>query len=163
MDAQSLNTLNTVLARQVEAAQALEQLIARERSLLTGEDAAAVEAVASEKAALLNRIEALETDRRQVLAMAGLGLNGPAMERLIRGQSPLPAPARAETGRLWSALVAAMERCRDGNDVNGAIVGLRQRQVRQLLNILRTGREDELTYGPSGRAGSGSARGLARA
>jgi len=48
MDAQSLNALNTVLKRQVEAAVALDQLLARERSLLTGEDAAAVEAIASE-------------------------------------------------------------------------------------------------------------------
>ena len=163
MDAQSLNALNAVLKRQVEAAVALDQLLARERSLLTGEDAAAVEAVASEKATLLNRIEALETDRRQVLAIAGLGVNGTAMERLARSHSPLLGPALIETGRLWTALVAAMERCREGNDVNGAIVGLRQRQVRQLLNMLRTGREDELTYSPTGRQGSGSARGLARA
>ena len=56
-----------------------------------------------------------------------------------------------------------MERCREANEVNGAIVGLKQRQIRQLLNVLRTGREDDLTYGRGGRTQSGTARGLARA
>lgn len=163
MDAQSLNALNVVLDRQLAAATKLEALLARERGLLTGGDAAAVEAVAAEKAALLNEIETLETDRRRVLAIAGVGANAASMERLLGGRLAVAASVVQETARLWRGLVAAMERCRDGNDVNGAIVGLKQRQVRQLLNMLRTGREDDLTYGPAGRSGSGSARGLARA
>ena len=164
MDAQSLKQLIAVLDQQTLAAQALTELLARERSLLTGTDAAAVEAAAAEKATLLNRIEALETDRRRVLAIAGRGAGAAEMERLCRG---LPgAPPAAVLGQVsdrWHRLVELMEQCREANEVNGAIVGLKQRQIRQLLNILRTGREDELTYGPGGLARSSAARGLARA
>lgn len=162
MDAQSLNALNAVLTRQVAAVMTLEALLTRERALLTGSDAAAVEAIAAEKAALLNQIEALETDRRRVLAIAGVAATATAMEQLVRSSPPVAASVLAETGRLWTTLVSTMERCRDGNDVNGAIVGIKQRQVRQLLNMLRTGREDDLTYGPRGRQSGQSARGLAR-
>lgn len=164
MDAQSLKQLIGVLDQQMLAAQALNELLARERTLLTGQDAAAVEAVAAEKSTLLNRIESLETDRRQVLAIAGRGASGSEMQRLCRAADG--SVARGPLGQVaerWQRLMAVMEQCRDANEVNGAIVGLKQRQIRQLLNILRTGREDDLTYGRAGRAPSSAARGLARA
>lgn len=165
MDAQSLKQLVGVLDQQMLAAQALTLLLSRERTLLTGEDAAAVEAAAAEKATLLNRIESLETDRRRVLAIAGHGATAAEMNRISRAPAG-GAPASAlqlQVGERWQRLIDLMQQCREANEVNGAIVGLKQRQIRQLLNILRTGREDDLTYGRGGRTQSGTARGLARA
>ena len=165
MDAQSLKQLIAVLDQQMLAAQALTEMLSRERALLTGVDAAAVEAAAAEKATLLNRIESLETDRRRVLAIAGRGASGTEMDRICRASAAgaPPSTLQQQVGERWHQLIGVMERCREANEVNGAIVGLKQRQIRQLLNVLRTGREDDLTYGRGGRTQSGTARGLARA
>lgn len=165
MDAPSLKELLSVLGQQLAAAQALAELLSRERGLLTGTDPQAVQAVAAEKTGLLNRIESLESDRRRVLAIAGRGASGADMAKLCRGPvSPLTPPQLlTQISDCWRTLMAVMDQCREANEVNGAIVGLKQRQVQQLLNVLRTGREDDLTYGPGGRGRQGAARGLARA
>ena len=93
MDAQSLKQLIAVLDQQMLAAQALTDLLSRERALLTGTDPAATEAAAAEKATLLNRIESLETDRRRVLAIAGRGATGAEMLKVTRGPQGAAPPS----------------------------------------------------------------------
>jgi flagellar biosynthesis/type III secretory pathway chaperone len=63
----------------------------------------------------------------------------------------------------WRRLVAIIERCRDDNQRNGMIVSLQSRRVTQTLNVLRTGRPDELTYGRRPMPGlAAAARALGR-
>ncbi len=164
MDVQSLRPLATTLDQQVQASLALNELLGREKALLTGTDAGAVEDIAAEKAALLARLEGLESERRQTLTRLGLGADASDIDRLVSGShDALTKPTLTHIQGQWKTLLATMESCRQANEVNGEIVGIKQRQIRQLLNMLRTGRPDDLTYGPSGRTSSSLARGLARA
>jgi flagellar biosynthesis/type III secretory pathway chaperone len=54
-----------------------------------------------------------------------------------------------------------MAQCRKSNDINGYIVNVRQRQVRQLIDIVRGGEIG--TYGPQGKTFAKALRALARA
>lgn len=64
----------------------------------------------------------------------------------------------------WQQLLELTGRCRNANQANGLIVGIRQAQIRQLLGVLR-GTGGAQTYGRTGERSStaGNARAIARA
>jgi flagellar biosynthesis/type III secretory pathway chaperone len=71
------------------------------------------------------------------------------------------APRAGPVAARWRRLLEVVARLRDANERNGMIVSLRSHRVRATLNVLRTGRPDELTYGPD-RHGAARRRALGR-
>ena len=135
--------LEDVLDREIEAARQLAATLAAEQAALTGDSPQAVEQKAAEKLQLLNSIEKLEVERRELCPTpSGPGLAAAVAER-------------------WRALMEVVAGCQTANQVNGHIIHVRQHQVRQLIDIVRGG--PAITYSPQGRTLAKALRALARA
>ncbi|MCZ8129722.1 MAG: flagellar protein FlgN [Steroidobacteraceae bacterium] len=168
MNPAALNDLASVLERQAASARRLLAALDAERTALAGEGSApeALEAATADKQRCLADFEQLEQARVRVLSGAGFGPARDDMAAFLRAaedpnyshESPRPGPVATR----WRQLLELVVRLRDANERNGMIVGIRSRQVRQLLNVLRTGRPDELTYGPVGAGRAIQSRELGR-
>ncbi|HEY4443873.1 MAG TPA: flagellar protein FlgN [Steroidobacteraceae bacterium] len=134
--------LEEVLDREIDAARSLAATLAAERTALTGDSPLAVEQKSAEKIQILETIEKLEAERRDLWSTPGLGLAATVAER-------------------WRALMELMAGCRTANDVNGHIIHVRQHQVQQLIDIVRGG--PAITYDPQGKTLAKALRALARA
>jgi flagellar biosynthesis/type III secretory pathway chaperone len=139
----SRSRLEELLDLEVEAAHALESLLAEERTALTGGSPQSVEGLAARKIELLGTIETLEGERRKLAAaVEGTGVLSSISER-------------------WHKLLEVAKGCRSANEVNGYIINIRQSQIRQLLGVVRGA--TPLTYGPQGKALAKAQRALAKA
>ena len=168
MDASEVASLGTLLDREAAAGNALLAGLESERAALSGFDVAALEAATRDKERLAAEFDRLDTERREYLARFGYGPSRADMNNLIRAvEDPRYSEAAHRAGPLamrWRRIVALVERCRDDNQRNGLIVGLQSRRATQTLNVLRTGRPDELTYGRGQMPGlaAAAARALGR-
>ena len=145
MNHDARHRLEVLLSREMTAAQSLAQILAAERSALTGDSSEVVKEMAAEKIGLLNSIEEMEAERRILWGICG-------------GDGAAFGPIVAER---WRALMALLAGCRKANDVNGHIIRIRQNQIRQLFDIVRGGAPT--TYGPQGKTLTSTPRALARA
>jgi len=137
--------LEELLGREITAAQSLAELLAAERAALTGDSSEVVKEKAAEKILLLNRIEEMEAERRNLWGASGA--DGAAFGQIV--------------AERWRALMALLAGCRKANDVNGHIIRIRQNQIRQLFDVVRGGAPT--TYGPQGKTLTSTPRALARA
>jgi flagellar biosynthesis/type III secretory pathway chaperone len=135
--------LEDLLDREIELARVLAGTLAAEKTALTGDSPAAVEANAAEKIRVLEAIEKLDQERRALCASpTGPGIAATVVER-------------------WRSLMQLMAGCRTANEVNGHIIHVRRHQVRQLIDIVRGG--PSITYDPQGKTFAKALRALARA
>ncbi len=168
MDASEVAALGALLDREAAAGNALLAGLESERSALSGFDVAALEAATRDKERLAGDFDRLDAERREYLARFGYGPSRADMNNLIRAvEDPRYSEAARRAGPIatrWRRIVALIERCRDDNQRNGLIVGLQSRRATQTLNVLRTGRPDELTYGRGQMPGlaAAAARALGR-
>ncbi len=168
MDASALQELNALLDRELSAGNALLAALETERGTLSGFDVTALEAATTEKERRASAFDRLDAERRDMMARLGYGPGRADMATLIRAvEDPRYTESAQRAGPLatrWRRVVALVERCRDDNKRNGLIVGLQSRRVTQTLNVLRTGRPDELTYGRGQMPGlaAAAARALGR-
>ena len=162
----ALQRLAELLDREIAAGTRLLAALDHERSVLGGQDTGALEGAVAAKERLLADFDAVEADRRAALAALGHGPDRAGMaECLRRLEDPGyddAAARHAPVAARWQRLLALVARLRDTNERNGLIVSLRSRRVREALNVLRTGRPDALTYGPT-PAGAPARRALGRA
>jgi flagellar biosynthesis protein FlgN len=152
MHPEARRRLEDILDREIEVARHLSVTLAAERDALTGDAAAAVEQRAAEKIELLDTLERLEQERRELCAAAGL--------KMPEARDDAGSVAHAIAER-WRALMELMVGCRTANDVNGYIIHVRRSQVRQLMDIVRGAAP--MTYGPQGKTLGNALRALARA
>src|SRR5258708_12189412 len=103
MEKDARRRLEDVLDREIDVARSLAATLAAERTALTGDSPPAVEQKAAEKIRILETIEKLEAERRELWASPnGVGLAATAAER-CRGPlepiagCPSPNPAHAPT------------------------------------------------------------------
>jgi flagellar biosynthesis/type III secretory pathway chaperone len=154
MNEDSRHRLEDLLDREIAVARLLSTTLTAERSALTGDAPEAVLKNAADKVQLLDTIERLEGERRELCTAAmpsaadretvgdGLGMSGVLGER-------------------WRALMELMAGCRTANEVNGYIIRVRQNQIRQLMDLVRGA--SPAIYGPQGKTFAKALRALARA
>jgi flagellar biosynthesis/type III secretory pathway chaperone len=135
--------LEDLLDREIELARVLKAALAAEQTALTGDSPAAVEANAAEKIRVLEAIEKLDQERRELC------------------ESPTSPGIAATVVERWRSLMQLMAGCRTANEVNGHIIHVRRHQVRQLIDIVRGG--PSITYDPQGKTFAKALRALARA
>lgn len=131
---------------------AADQLIAGlyvERRALLGRTVDDLYGATREKEALLARFEQLEQERRVLCTGLRIGPERRAMEALIGAQ---PFERRATLAVKWQRLMALATNVRDLNETNGIIAQTRQRQLLQLLGLMRSGTNAGATYGRTGAA-----------
>ena len=91
----------------------------------------------------------------------GAGNDPRAMDKVMGAQD---TDVRATLEAKWRRVLELSARCRDANETNGMIAQARQRQILQLLGLMRTGANAGATYGRTGvGATGGSTRALASA
>lgn len=166
MERTELNALHVLLDRQIAVGQSLLTALEAERGTLTGFDLPALEDSTAAKERLVAQFDGLDLERRTRLAKLGYGPARADMTQLIRAtEDPAYRDDARPVGPLatrWRRLVSIAERCRDANERNGQIVSMHRRRVTKTLNLLRTGRPDELVYGKAGYAAGHGARALGR-
>lgn len=114
--------LVAVLTEQIRCAQAMLGALTRESDALAGGDAEHLNAAGAEKAQLVETLEALEAERRTLVAAisADTGVNG--------GAHPEPQ---------WQSLLQLVAECKEQNQRNGALLKARAEHVRSALRLLR--------------------------
>jgi flagellar biosynthesis/type III secretory pathway chaperone len=118
-----------VLGEQIRHAEAMLDALAREHGALAAGDTDALGAASSAKAEIVETLERLEVERRELAAVVG---------------------DEARAAAEWQRLRTLVAECKQRNDKNGALLKARADNVRVALKALR-GDEPEL-YGRSGRA-----------
>jgi len=152
--------LEAVLDREIEVARQLAATLDAERGALTGPSSGALAERAEQKVAVLKSLETLDGELRNLCDAAQIRLPSPA--RTVRADArdePMTLPP--QIADRWRALLEIVAQCRKSNEINGYIVNVRQRQVRQLIDIVRGGEVG--TYGPEGKTFAKALRALARA
>ncbi len=126
---------DAVIADMQTATVELRALLDAEREALDRHDSIALDAATSAKAQLLQRLEALDGERRQLEQMS---------------------PAR-EPSAVWTQICLQLGACRRINEINGSIVTQQLAFVRRALGVLRgAGEGAPALYGPAGHAQAGA-------
>lgn len=120
--------LSTILGEQIRCAEAMLETLASENRALADGDHDALKVATDAKAKLVDALERLETERRDLVA-----------------------DSDAAGAADWQRLRELVARCKEQNHKNGTLLHARAENVRIALKALR-GSEPEL-YGASGRAG----------
>lgn len=143
--------LAQLLDEQIAAASLLLKTLAEEKQLLTGTDVNRLAELDGRKRTQLSQTEQLEQQRRQLCRDIGIGPEQGAMDFLINDLAATGHENLQRTLRThWQRMRDLVRQCRDANEVNGLIAQFKQRQLQQLLGILRTGGTGAATYDPSG-------------
>jgi len=145
------------LDEELQGTEALLQVMGQEADALVA-DPEAVARLAGRKLVLVGQLEELHRARCALLRQAGLEPDRSGVERLLRS---LDDP---ELGQRWQRLRQAVERCRDANLVNGAVVELNRQHTRRALELLRGHAPEATLYSATGsEQTAGSGRILAKA
>lgn len=123
--------LLTILGDQIRCAEDMLATLGRENRALIDSNAAELEASSSAKAALVDRLDSLESQRTK-----------------LRETIAANAPGSEEWGRLREVIA----QCKEQNQRNGALLKARAENVRIALRTLR-GTEPDL-YSPTGQTRS---------
>lgn len=136
--------MRALVARELEHAEHLLELLAKERTTL-GTDGDAIEALANAKAERIEQLEQLHAQRVQLLRQAGCDGSRDGMDLFLRRSR-----SGAELRSAWQQLLETISACRDQNQINGIIVESTRRSLRDTLSILQGQQPDDATYGENG-------------
>lgn len=143
--------LTALLREESELLAQLEELLARESSVLETSDIQALEATTRARQERMGALARLEEQRRSLSSLHGYSADRAGLDALMAWCD--------REGSLLSRLRECAERavhCRDLNDRNAIVVAARLKRVEGMLGAL-TGRPTRSdTYGPKGYASSNS-------
>lgn len=147
-----------LLSAELESARNLLQLLEQEHQDLIKGDAEAIRSITALKQEQIKLLREQLQVRDRFLAARQLPAGKEGTDLFIE-----QAPANSAIGQCWNRVQELATRLNDRNEVNGGIVALAQRQVRQALNILTCHTEQNSTYGPAGQQTGRSPQSLAKA
>ena len=120
-----LDSLDQWLETALQAAVSLRHVLEEERDCLSRRDAEALAALAPEKLDRLRRLEAMELQRRELQAAAGLGTD------------PWRLAEHPRLGATWQRLGAEITDLRWLNEANGQVIRQSLEGTRRELEVLR--------------------------
>lgn len=151
--AEDLAALCALVDRCLAEGAGLERMLRAERAALEQGDDEALGRASADKACCVERLEALERERRRRFAACGFP-GDPRELEAARRHAPL--------ADAWRRFLALIERLNRENLTNGSIINLRRQQLHAAISLV-SGTPTE-GYGPGGgRAPPGGSRELARA
>ena len=149
--------LARLLSDELSGTRALLEVLGQESNALAA-DAEGIARAAARKLELVAQLEQVHNARCELLQRAGVRQDRPSMERLLR---LLDEP---ELTACWRQLREAVQRCRDANLINGAVVELNRQHTRRALDLLRGHTPEATLYGAAGtHQTTGTGRVLAKA
>ncbi len=132
----------------------LKQSLAHEREALETRDINTLQQAVTGKKNLLDEIAKLQEKRAALLQQYGFSNDETGLSRYIGQCSP---PLSRELQILWKQLFTLTGQCRAQNAMNGQIIELSERCIRQALTVLASGAQPVELYsadGISSRPGS---------
>ncbi|WP_336368227.1 flagella synthesis protein FlgN [Marinobacter sp. C2H3] len=141
----AINDLNHLLEQDLQQLDRLVQLLEQEKAVLGSADIKALQALTTEKDALLGDIR--ERARQKIRLLVAIGYRPDLGEpsRFLRGAG------LNDTFSLWIAAKAGLERCQDLNAGNGKVIGHLQKRLGRLTDIFRGTSEQPKLYGAKGQ------------
>lgn len=136
------DSLSAVLNEQIRCAESMLDVLERENQALVAGDADRLTATGADKARLVEALEKLEIERRDLTQAFGA-----VAASVAAGEGPQSSPE-------WQKLLGLVAACKERNQRNGVLVKARTDQVRAVLKVLR-GSEPGV-YAASGSVRSGS-------
>lgn len=150
--------LDHILAEENRLLGELELLLQQETASLQTDDLDAMQRIGGARHRCVELLTRLDSERTDSCRMLSFGSGGGALEKLFQWSDPSGSLASR-----WRDNLEVARRCRDHNDRNGAIVGVKLGRVQRLLAKLR-GSQAAPVYGRAGRRDDGvGARELGRA
>jgi flagella synthesis protein FlgN len=143
------NSLAGLLAAELSESSKLLEILQRESDILGGNDPESIKAVSKEKLAQMQRLSQQLTQRDRFLTELGLPKGKEGTDRLLRS-----LPQESELADRWTKLQDLGEQMKKQNEINGNIVAVSQRQVRQALDVLSGKTGAPQTYGREGETRS---------
>ncbi len=140
-----LQALTAQVTTQTTFAQQLLENLASEHDALLAADADSLDKVVGEKQALLKQLETGLANITQSISMHGFAADFSGFDTLLQ-QLPENTPLH----RQWERLQELTGECKQQNEVNGGIVSLKQRHIRQALDILKGAHPGKNTYDKQG-------------
>ena len=153
------DALKENLSESLRHASDLRSLLSDEREALSQTDPDALSDTAVQKRICIEKLEALQQSRVEMSAACGYGRQPADIAELVRH-----CDRDDVLSRSWTQFLDIARECSDMNSSNGAIIRVRQAQIKSAISLLRDGSTDADTYGPNGRDGDDSrSRSLAEA
>ena len=142
-----------ILDNSIEEARGLRDTLAAERTALEERDPDALERILGAKTAHVESLAALDRERQQLFAAAGIGTRN----------AEATATQQAGIDRRWQQLIDLADECSQMNQANGFVIRARQSRVDARLKIIRGEPIAPLTYGHAGDQSGNGHRSLAEA
>ncbi|MES9855288.1 MAG: flagellar protein FlgN [Sedimenticola sp.] len=153
-----INHFVGLLSVELQCAEKLLTLLEQEHQALTGADPDRIIAISEQKQSLVEQMQQHLANRQGFLKRLGLSGDREGVDILLASQ-----PEGGEAQTLWQQLMDMATQMSDKNQVNGGIITLGHRHVRQTLGILTGHNSDNDTYSPNGIQDERASRSLAKA
>ncbi len=130
------DTLSSLIATELEMAKTMLELLENEHAALTEGNPDLIQSASQQKLEHMRLMEQNISSRNQFLLRLGLTADEHGIEEVIA--------TRERNNKLdssWSELKATAEKLQKQNEINGGIIAIGQRQVKQALDIL-SGKEN---------------------
>ena len=152
-----IQQLSELLSAELESACKLLALLEQEHQLLVKGEAEAIRSISEQKQAQIRQFNGQLLVRDRFLTVHQLPPGREGTDLFLQ-----EIPQEESIRKCWSQIQKLAAELNDRNEVNGTIVALAQRHVRQALNLL-TGRTDQSnTYSPAGQQSAQLPQSLAK-
>lgn len=135
------------LAKEIEAAQRLLQLLEQEEAHLVSADVDGLSAVIGEKANIAIQMSELAKRRHAVLVAAGFEASEAGMQAWLNTMA-----ATAAANRTWQELLSLAESGKERNRINGLLITQQLACNQNALNALQGTPQGGGVYGPNGQS-----------
>ena len=131
----SATSLATVLRKQLQAAKDLARVLDKEAAAIKQRDAQALNDIAPLKLDGLKTLEALEEAR---------------LAHTSNDAVPQKSPSGSPSDALWNQVIDVIRVCDRKNQLNGAMLALRQQHIQRAMDLITNRDTESVTYAPDG-------------
>jgi flagellar biosynthesis/type III secretory pathway chaperone len=128
--------LSGIIEQELAAAEFMHKLLSHEYEALTDGDPDKIKSISAEKIQQLRLVEQLLAKRNGLLRELGLATDSSGVDRAITAMG-----SDSELRAKWDRLRSVSIKLQKQNDINGGIITIGQRRVKQALDIL-SGKEN---------------------
>ena len=145
-DASNLEVqLTRLLGEMFNCADELAARLESECAAVKLRDTHAMKRCIDDKHQLVSVLEALETERKSLLKAYGYAIDRQGMEDCL-----LASGAQDHLAPIWQRLLTLLDHCHQQNRVNGSLLNLSHRAVKNVLNVLQGRLPEDRLYNPEG-------------
>ncbi len=127
----------------------LQQALKNEYQALSDNNMPAIETIAREKTVLMDSLEDLDKERRNILSSAGLNLRATGIEDFLQNDNSGQA---AELKTTWTKIADLTRQCEKQNNINGIIIENNKQHTENALSILQGKQQGTELYSRQGKS-----------